>query len=156
MYFIYLAIVIVLILIDQLTKYLAIEHLMGNGQVEFIPNILNFVYVENRGAAYGMFSNNTFALAIISLLVTFFLIYILYNSKKYFNFKYIDFVILLIIAGALGNFIDRFFRTYVVDFLEFGFIDFPVFNMADCYVVVGSVLIAIITIFFEKDNKENE
>ncbi len=156
MYFLYLAIVSVLILIDQFTKYLAIEHLMGKGQVEFIPNILNFVYVENRGAAYGMFSNNTFALAIVSLIVTFFLIYILFNSKKYFNFKYIDFVIILIIAGALGNFIDRFFRTYVVDFLEFGFIDFPVFNMADCYVVVGSVLIAIITIFFEKDNKENE
>ncbi|MFV0520370.1 MAG: signal peptidase II [Lachnospirales bacterium] len=156
MYFIYIIFVAILVAIDQLTKHLAILNLMGNGRVEIIPNLLNFVYVENRGAAWGMFSNNTFALSIISLIVTCFLIWILVNRKKYFTFKRIDFIILLIISGALGNFIDRFFRTYVVDFLEFGFISFPVFNMADVYVVVGSILLALVTIFFEKEDKAND
>ncbi|MFV0441090.1 MAG: signal peptidase II [Lachnospirales bacterium] len=154
--FIYLLIILVLVGLDQLTKYLAIVHLMGSPSITFIPKILNFTYVENRGAAWGMFSNSTFMLSIVSLVIMVLIMYLIIKRDKYFTFKYIDYVLVLIFSGALGNFLDRFFRTYVVDFLEFGFMDFPVFNFADVYVVVGAFLMAIITLFLEKENEKDD
>ncbi len=151
MFFYSVVFVMSLVIIDQISKFLAIDHLKGQPSVEAIPNVINFTYVENTGAAFGIFGGNPLILSFVSLVIIIGIIYILVNKKKYFKFERIDVILLLILAGAIGNFIDRFFRRYVVDFIDFDFMNFAVFNLADTFVVIGSILLCIIMIFFEKE-----
>ncbi len=156
MFFYYVAFVLALVSIDQITKFYAVQNLIGEGSISIIPNLINFVYVENTGAAFGMLSGNSYLLSFVSLIITGALIYIIINKEKYFTFKRIDYVLLLILSGAIGNFIDRHFRRFVVDFIDFDFMNFAVFNVADIYVVVGSVLMCIIVLFFEKEEEKTK
>ena len=134
---------------DRLTKYLAVKYLMPIGSAKVLDGIFNLIYVENRGVAFGLFQDMHYIIVpfniIIVLLCAALMIKAIKNKKKWFAFS-----LNLIISGAIGNIIDKICYGYVVDFLEFAFIDFPVFNLADVFVCTGAILTAII-ILFTKD-----
>lgn len=150
---IYFLITSILILIDQLSKYFAQTYLVKGESIVIIPKVISFTYVENTGAAYGMFSDSTKWLSFLSLIISVIIVYVMINHKKYFEFKYVNYILAVTLAGAIGNGIDRFLRHYVVDFIRFDFVDFPVFNIADICVVVSSICLIICVILFEDDGK---
>ena len=158
MYIIYGLIFIVSLAIDQITKYIAVSTLQGNPSIHVIGDFLRFTYVENRGAAFGILQNQrTFFIISTVVLVVFILAMIVFN-KKITNFTRISLV--LILSGAIGNFIDRLRLGYVIDFIDvrFGsFYDFPVFNIADSCIVIGTALLIILVLFnkFEKSEVIN-
>ena len=150
---IYLILIIALIVIDQVTKLLTINYLLPVNSVEIIKNILSFTYVENRGAAFGIMQNSR----IFFLIFTVILIgaIIIYTIKTKPQNKLYLVSTSLIIAGGMGNFIDRLFRGYVVDMIEVTFIEYPVFNFADICVVIGAILFCIYMFFDKSEKSEN-
>ncbi len=149
-------IVAVLIIIDQIIKYWALTSLAPIGTINVIEGLLSFTYVENRGAAYGSFSSYTPVLAVISFVLSIGIIYLIIKFDKYFKASIIKYGLVLTLAGAIGNFIDRAFRSYVVDMFQFTFIEFPVFNFADICVVIGTTIIMVGILFFEKDDVKKD
>ena len=147
------AIFILLLLIDRLTKQWASSALM-QGDIPVIDDVLVFHYLENRGAAWGFFENAFWLFYIITAVAV--VIMAFFYAKIPFEKRYLPLRTLLIVlcAGAVGNFIDRAFYHYVVDFIYFKPIDFPVFNVADIYVTL-SVLIIVILLFFVYDKDEH-
>ena len=134
--------------VDHIFKYWALVNLAGQGGRELIPALLNLQYVKNTGAAFGILTGHPILLACISVaILAALLVYTLKAERHHPVFMTAS---ALIVSGALGNLIDRVFRGYVIDFLEFAFIDFPVFNIADCFVVVGAILLALQVLFLEK------
>ena len=145
-YILYLALFVVS---DRLTKYLAVKYLMPIGSAKVLDGIFNLTYVENRGVAFGLFQNMHFVIVPVNILIVAFCICLMIKALKN-NKKLFAFSLTLIISGAIGNIIDKICYGYVVDFLEFAFIDFPVFNVADILVCVGAFMTAIV-ILFTKD-----
>lgn len=150
---IYLILIIALIVIDQITKLLTINYLLPVNSVEIIKNILSFTYVENRGAAFGIMQNSRiFFLIFTVILIGAIIIYTIKTKPQ--NRLYLISTS-LIIAGGMGNFIDRLFRGYVVDMIEVTFIEYPVFNFADICVVIGAILFCIYMFFDKSEKSEN-
>ncbi len=148
----YIAIIIALTALDQFTKVAAVSHLMGSGPYVIIDNVLELLYVENRGAAFGMMKGMRpfFLLLAPAVSVGVFLILLgTPDEKKYLPVKI---CFLGIIAGAIGNFIDRLMQGYVVDFIYFKPIDFPVFNVADICVTCSCILLMILFIFYYSED----
>lgn len=139
-----------LIAIDQITKYLAYTLLMPIGQVHIIEGLFSLTYVENRGAAFGILQGARwfFIVSTMTILIGIFLY--CRNLPKGKPFNYIRISMLFITAGAIGNLIDRVLLGYVIDFLHITFINFPVFNIADIYVVMGTISYSILLIFFDE------
>ena len=148
-----LSIVLILVAvgIDQVTKYFAAD-LLASGGVEVIPHFLRFTYVENRGMAFGMLQDLTVVLAVLSMVGCLVLLVVLFRYRSH------DFLsraaCILIIAGGVGNLIDRIRLGYVIDFISFSFFP-PVFNFADCCVTVG-VILAVLHILLLETHKKNE
>lgn len=136
------------VVIDQLTKLWASSALTGEA-VGIIPGIINFRYVENRGMAFGLFQNGTVILAVLTGIFICVMVYLLYRYKSKTTRPF-RICLSLIIGGAVGNLIDRIFAGFVVDFIEFDFVNFAVFNFADICVTVGAAALLIYLIFFEK------
>lgn len=137
--------------LDQWTKYLAVHHLKEQEDIALIPNVLYLHYLENRGAAFGLFQNQFLFFGIMTLIVLAAVIYVLWklpDERRYLPIKGVCF---LITSGALGNLFDRLRLNYVVDFIYFSPIDFPVFNVADIYVVVSMILFMLLILFYYKD-----
>ena len=145
-----------LISIDQLTKYLAYTLLKPAGTVSLINGVFSLTYVENQGAAFGLFQGARWFFIIITIVVMCGIVYYYRKLPKEKAYNKARFTLVLIAAGALGNFIDRFRNGYVVDFLHARFIDFPVFNVADSYVVIGTIFLAILYIFIYRTDKTAE
>ncbi len=142
---------VLLIIADQIIKYLTVKYLAPIGSIEIIKNILSLTYVENRGAAFGILQDSRWFFIIITIVVLTLLAFYIrkHNGKgKLFNFS-----ISLIYAGAIGNFIDRLFKGYVVDMIHATFINFPVFNFADCLIVVGVILLYVYIFFFDREKE---
>ncbi|SHI73382.1 signal peptidase II [Dethiosulfatibacter aminovorans DSM 17477] len=143
----HIIIVLLLASIDQISKYFVLELLKFSNAVVLIDNFLRLNYVENRGAAFGILQNQQLFFIVITLMVV--LAVVVYRIRyKGFN-KVANFALDLIIAGALGNLVDRVRLNYVVDFIDvnfWGYYDFPVFNFADICVVVGTLLLALLII----------
>lgn len=136
---------------DQLTKLLAVKNLKGKADIPLIPDVLYFQYLENRGAAFGIFQDQKIFLVLLTSLILVGVCYVLWKipaDKKYIYLKLLCF---LITAGGIGNLIDRVRLDYVIDFIYFAPIDFPVFNVADIYVSVGMVFLFIVVLFYYKD-----
>lgn len=136
---------------DQLTKLLAVKNLKGKADIPLIPDVLYFQYLENRGAAFGIFQDRKIFLVLLTCLILVGVCYVLWKipaDKKYIYLKLLCF---LITAGGIGNLIDRVRLDYVIDFIYFAPIDFPVFNVADIYVSVGMVFLFIVVLFYYKD-----
>lgn len=143
-----------LVLIDQITKILTVKNIPFEESINVISGVLSLTYIKNTGAAWGIFAGARYFFIIFTAIVLVVLTYIIIKkrtSNKIFNFS-----ISLIYAGAIGNFIDRIFRRgSVVDMIKLDFINYPVFNFADCCVVVGAILICIYIIFFYDKDKDN-
>ncbi len=142
-------ILILLAAADQLTKFLALIFLKPISTKVLIKGVLSLTYVENYGAAFGMLQNSrwvfiTLTIAIISAILA-------YRIRSGENGKLFNSASLLLISGGMSNLIDRIFRGYVVDMIQFTFIDYPVFNFADCCVVAGAVLMCIYVLRRDSD-----
>ncbi len=143
----YIIIIILGLLLDRLSKGYAINNFIEN-PIE--GPFVNFTYLENRGAAFGILQDKRIFFLIITLVIVCYLLYHFYNTYKT-NAKILNISLALIISGALGNFYDRFVNGFVVDFIEFSFFNFPVFNVADIFVTVGCALMIIYIIFIHED-----
>jgi len=149
---IYLILTIGLILIDQITKIITLKQLAPIGSVTIIENFLSFTYVENRGAAFGIMQNSRIFFLIFTVILIGAIIYYTIKTKQ--NSKFYLISTSLIIAGGIGNFIDRLFRGYVVDMIEVTFISYPVFNFADICIVIGAILFCVYMLFSKPENTE--
>ncbi|MGN1138946.1 MAG: signal peptidase II [Ruminococcus sp.] len=142
---------------DQLLKYLVVNFLDKSSPTVVIPNLLNLTYVENRGAAFGMLADARWIFITFTVLITIFLIYILF--KKKIDSKLFLASVTLIIGGGIGNLIDRIFLGYVVDYLSISFFP-PVCNFADYCITIGAVLLVIYIVFIsdfcKKEKSKNE
>lgn len=134
---IYALIAAALVAVDQIVKYLVMTKIPLGGHVPLIPYVLELTYVTNTGAAFSMFSRHTWALALVSLVMSAALALALW--KGLFRHPLGKMTITLLLAGAVGNLIDRLFRGFVVDMFNVLFMNFAVFNVADICVVVGGV-----------------
>ena len=146
----YEIIIAILIGLDQIIKYWALNYLKEIESIPVINNIFNLTYVENRGAAFGMLQNNQSIFVVVAILASVFGLYYV-HTKKVNNLGKIG--ILLVISGAIGNLIDRDRLGFVVDYLDFHIIWSYVFNLADCFVVVGTILLCLYIITSE-DKKD--
>ncbi len=146
---------VVLIGADQLFKYFVIEYLKPIEYFDVIENVLRFRYVENTGAVFGSFAAHTALLTAFSIVLLGIVIFYLVKNKD--QSKFISFCLLLMISGGVGNIIDRVRLHYVVDFIEPLFIDFAVFNFADCLITVGAFsLIIYLIVDLMKDYKKEK
>ncbi len=149
---IWCVIAVLIVGIDQLSKWLIVKNIpLGEG-FTVIPNIIDFTYVKNTGAAFSILSDATWILSFISIAFCIG-IAIWFFLKKPKN-KLLCVCICMLFAGALGNAIDRIMLGYVVDFIETTFISFPVFNIADISITVGAVLLMIYEMFFDKEESK--
>ena len=139
--------IILLIGIDQIVKNWALNELKYKGAITVIENVFNLTYVENRGAAFGMLQNNQTIFILVAAIASIFGLYYI-HTKKVNNLGKIG--ILLVISGAIGNLIDRVRLGFVVDYLDFHIIWSYVFNLADCFVVVGTILLCLYIITSEE------
>lgn len=142
-----------LVALDQWTKYLAVVKLAGKTAYVLIDGVFELTYTENRGAAFGLFQNQRWIFLILTSIVLLAMIYCFIKIPSKRRFFPLQLLCVFIIAGALGNMIDRILNGYVVDFLYFSLIDFPVFNVADCYVTWSAVLAIILLCFYYQEDE---
>ena len=145
----YILLIIAIVAVDQWTKWLVVENIPLYGNVEFWSGVLSFTYVRNTGAAWSLFQNQQWLFAIVFALFTAGIL------LEYFKFpmpftNLERWLIAAVYAGGLGNMIDRVRLGYVVDMLHTDFMDFPVFNVADCFISCGCILLILHMIFFNK------
>jgi len=148
--------VLVLVFLDQWTKYLAVVHLKGNAPIEIIKNVFELSYLENRGAAFGVFQNQRWIFLILTLVVMILLLFLFFRLPDNKRFLPMKICLVFIFSGALGNMIDRIFNGYVVDFLYFKLIHFPIFNVADIYVTVAVVIAMVLFLFYYREEEFEE
>ena len=145
----------ILVAADQLTKWMAVLHLKNQQPKVLINNVFELYYLENRGAAFGIFQGKRIAFLIITIVILVFLAYCFWNIPYTAKYTALRCIIVLIGAGAVGNFIDRMSNGYVVDFFYFKLINFPVFNVADIYVTLSAIFLAILLLFRYKEEDLN-
>ena len=155
LYALYLLAIVVLVTIDQFSKYLITQNLFdGVKEIKLIDNFFYITNVKNYGAGFSILQNQRIFLIIVTIIAIIFVAYLLIKSKNSESLNRVCYI--LIIGGAIGNLIDRITLGYVIDFLDFyifGY-DFPVFNLADCFLTVGCFLL-IISILLETKRVKN-
>ena len=149
-----------LVLLDQWTKHLAVSHLMNKSDIILIPNVLQLHYLENTGAAFSMLEGKQTFFAVATPILLILLLIILFRMPREKKYLYLDYIIIFLfsIKCLVNKFcnIDRVINNYVVDFIYFSLINFPVFNIADCYVTVSMILLLILILFYYKDEDLEE
>lgn len=147
---IYLILAVCLIVFDQITKKIVLARLVGQPYV-LIEGVFEFRYLENRGAAFGILQNSIPFFLVIAVVILIVVLWCFLRLPAGRHYLPLNIALLLLFSGAIGNMIDRIFRRFVVDFMYFRLIDFPIFNVADCYVTIGAALVIISVIFVYKD-----
>ena len=144
---------ILLILLDQWTKHLAVSHLKGQPPLVLIEGVFELLYSENRGAAFSILQGKQGFLFLITLAVLIFVGYALVKMPA--NRRYLPLTVCLnlLFSGAVGNMIDRVTNGFVVDFLYVSLIDFPVFNVADIYVTTAAALFLVLMMWYYKEEE---
>ncbi len=140
----HILIVLILVAIDQITKIMAQQILMFSEPIILINNFLQLNYVENRGAAFGILQDQRIFFVVMTIAVLGSIVYYRHKNNKLTKLSRVIFD--FIIAGAIGNLIDRIRLTYVIDFIDvnfWGFYDFPVFNFADIFLVCATILLSL-------------
>lgn len=142
------------IILDQITKWLTREYLAGK-TIVIIKGVLELTLLKNTGAAWGSFSSNTTALIILTLVMTVAILiyYFKLPSKDNKRLIWLELCLGFIIAGAIGNMIDRIYFKYVTDMIYFKLINFPVFNIADIYVTCACFVMVILILFYYKEEE---
>ena len=134
---------------DQITKCLVVQNIPLHTQIDGIPGLFHLTYVQNTGAAFSSFEGMRWLFIVIFALFTLFLVWELW--KKRFGFTRLEhWLLVAVYAGGLGNMIDRVRLGYVVDMIDRAFMDFPVFNVADCFITCGCFALLFHLIFFNK------
>lgn len=144
-----------LVALDQYTKYIAVQKLKNQPAFNIINGVLEFNYLENRGAAFGMLQNQKVFFVFVAVIFLCVIAYVLVKApqeKKYFK---LHILLVMIAGGAIGNLIDRLRLDYVVDFIYIVLINFPIFNVADMYVTFSTALLVIQVLFIYKENDFN-
>ena len=156
MQFIFMGIFAALIVaLDQVTKLLVVNGIPLHTGVEVIPGLFRLTYVQNTGASFSSFQGMQWLFMLVFLLFTAAIIWEF--SKKRWPFTSFDrWCIAAVYAGGLGNMIDRLRLGYVVDMIQTEFIEFPVFNVADCFITCGVVLLLVHLVFFNRDFWKDE
>lgn len=142
---------VLLVALDQWTKYLAVLFLKDQDPFVIIDGVFELHYLENRGAAFGIMQGQQVFFLVIALVVLLAVVYLFCKMSKDAKFVPIRLIAIAVLAGAWGNMIDRVRLGYVVDFFYFKLINFPIFNVADIYVSVGMVILALLIFFYYKD-----
>jgi signal peptidase II len=140
--------VVLLVVIDQITKFLAITHLQNKEPIIIIKDVLKLMYLENTGAVFGILKNKIVIFVIITAITLAFIGYVYYRIPESKKYRPLKIILVLLSSGAIGNLIDRVMNNYVVDFIYFELIDFPIFNIADCYVTISAVLLLLYGLFY--------
>ena len=149
-FFLYVLFTVLVVAADQFTKYLTLANIALYEHVPFIPNFLGFTYVRNYGAAFSSFQNQQWLFALIFGIFTVLIVWEYFKNSMGFN-KFERWCIAAIYAGGLGNMIDRIRFGYVVDMFQTKFMDFPVFNVADCFITCGCFAMMFSLFFFNKE-----
>lgn len=141
-----------LVALDQYTKYLAAIHLKDKPAYIIFNGVLELNYLENKGAAFGMLQNQKAFFIFVAVVILGVIGYVLIKTPDHKKYRIMHVLLSLIAAGAIGNMIDRIRLNYVVDFIYFVLINFPIFNVADIYVTISTVLLVILLLFVYKEN----
>ena len=136
--------------LDQWTKILVVENIPLYGHVEFIPDFLSFTYVQNTGAAFSSFRGMQWLFLLVFAVFTVGVVWEFIKKKMPFT-TFERWCIAAIYAGGLGNMIDRLRLGYVVDMVKTEFMNFPVFNVADCFITCGCIVLLVHLFFFNKE-----
>ena len=144
-----------LVALDQYTKYLAVIRLKDKPAFGIIDGVLEFNYLENRGAAFGMLQNQKVFFVFVAAVFLSVIVYVLFKTPDLRKYNRLHFLLVMIAGGAIGNMIDRLRLDYVVDFIYFVLINFPIFNVADIYVTVATAVLIIHVLFIYKENDFN-
>ena len=139
--------IVFLVFLDQMSKYLAVRYLKTSSGITVIPGFLKLRYLENRGMAFGLLQDKLLFLILVCLFFFAPIFYLYLKTPANTFYSPLLYTVAVVFSGAMGNFIDRVFRRYVVDFIYFSLIDFPTFNIADIYVTCG-IFVLIFLIFF--------
>lgn len=143
---------VLLIAFDQFTKQLAVTHLKGKPALPLISGVLELQYLENRGAAFGMFEGKKIIILIVGVIFVSLVVFFLCKLPEQKKYNIVHVLVAVVIAGGIGNMIDRFRLDYVVDFISFVLIHFPVFNVADIYVVLATIGLVVMFMFIFTDD----
>lgn len=144
---------VILVGLDQWTKGLAVKHLMNQPPFVIWDGVFELLYSENRGAAFGMMQGKQFFFFLIALVVLAAVVYLLWKMPVTERYMPMAVCLMMVSAGAVGNMIDRIGQGYVVDFLYFKLINFPIFNVADCYVTISAFLLILLVFFYYREEE---
>lgn len=144
---IYYFLTIIIIVIDQTSKYYAQTFLQERGSIPLIQDVFHLTYARNTGAAFSILKGNQFFLKGVTTLIMLFLIIYLFKLIKEKGQILFKISLVFILGGGIGNLIDRFRFDYVIDYFDFTLINFAIFNIADSFVVVGTILLGYLLIF---------
>ena len=140
------------VLADQLTKHLAVLYLRGQEPLVLIPGVLELFYLENNGAAFSLLRGKQWFFYILTVVFLAVVAAVLRKMPDTRRMRPMRISLLFLTAGAIGNFIDRVLHKYVVDFIYFSLIDFPVFNVADICVTLSVTALVVLVLFYYKDS----
>ena len=146
----YMLFVAGIVALDQITKALVVANIPLSGHVDFLPGFLDFTYLRNTGAAFSSFEGMQWLFALIFLVFTLAILYEYFRKRLPFT-SFERWAIAAIYAGGLGNMIDRLRLGYVVDMIETQFMEFPIFNVADCFITCGCIALFISLGLFNKE-----
>lgn len=135
------------VILDQVSKAIVVNTLEVGESAGFIPYVIGFYHTHNTGAAFSMLKDNRWVFMVLSFIAMALIGYMLYRFRS--RHILLTFSLAMILGGGIGNMIDRIRLGYVVDFLNFQFVDFAVFNIADSFITVGAVLLGVYVIFIE-------
>lgn len=141
-----------LVALDQYTKYLAVIHLKDKPAYIIFNGVLELNYLENKGAAFGMLQNQKAFFIFVAVVILGVIGYVLLKTPDQKKYRILHLLLSLIAAGAIGNMIDRIRFNYVVDFIYFVLINFPIFNVADMYVTISTAVLVILLLFVYKES----
>ena len=150
MQFLYMALFAAgIVAVDQITKFLTVAHIGLYQHVEMLPGVLGLTYVQNTGAAFSSCGGMQWLFAVIFLIFTGLILWEYFKKRQPFT-RLERWCIAAIYGGGLGNMIDRLRYGYVVDMIKTEFMEFPVFNVADCFITCGCIMLLVHLVFFNK------
>lgn len=152
----YLFVAILMVALDQAVKYWAFTSLQAQQTIPLLENVFHLTYVENRGAAFSLFSQFDSRWIFVTLAVVITIVIAIVLRKGLMQHALGNWSLVLVAAGAIGNAIDRVVHGFVVDLFDFRLIHFPVFNVADIFICVGGVLFVIYFLFLHKDDAQKK
>ncbi len=144
-------IIAVLLVLDQFTKHLAVLNLKGQPAYVLIEGVLELQYLENRGSAFGMLQNQKFFILFVGAVFMAVILFFMFKLPETRKYNKVHVLLSIIVAGGIGNMIDRVRFDFVVDFISFVLINYPIFNVADIYIVVATIILFALFVFVFKE-----